>query len=159
MKVTIDKQKDTPNNLLNRFDKNSQALYNICIAVLKDLSNKRELIIVNVLDSKYQKIIENTTEDERLIDFASRVESYISKIMNKDEDFFNNLGSMMLDKYSDNVIQIVGNDLGKGVIDTLKNMISRITQVDQGVKDRIWKILINMLKISHKFKLVTSENN
>jgi hypothetical protein len=157
IEVTIDPVKDTRDNLLSRFEKNSSALYKICVAILKDLSeNSGEDAIIQIMETKYNSIIKNTTEQDRLENFSVQTKKYIGKILDKDEEFFNKLGSVILDQHADNIQKQLGN-MGSNVINVLKNMINRISRVDQKVKDKIWTILINMLKLSMKYDKVVNQ--
>lgn len=157
IEVTIDPVKDTRDNLLSRFEKNSSALYKICVAILKDLSeNSGEDAIIQIMETKYNSIIKNTTEQDRLENFSVQTKKYIGKILDKDEEFFNKLGSVILDQHADNIQKQLGN-MGSNVINVLKNMINRISGVDQKVKDKIWTILINMLKLSMKYDKVVNQ--
>lgn len=157
IEVTIDPVKDTKDNLLSRFEKNSSALYKICVAILKDLSeNSGEDALIRIMETKYSSIIKNTTEQDRLENFSVQTKNYIGKILDKDEEFFNKLGSVILDQHADNIQKQLGN-MGSNVINVLKKMINRIAGVDQKVKDKIWTILINMLKLSTKYDKVVNQ--
>ena len=152
---------DTLEGICDRFDQNSQKLYAICIAALKQLAiDPAEKVIIAAVEEKYQTSRKDSSVEERLEKFTITTKEYRSNIMQKDEAFFKNLGNILLDerkadidKYvKDASISIpINTDL---LIEKVKALISRIDTVDSKCKSDIWRIMCNLIKLTEKYRIV-----
>lgn len=160
------KSNDTLDDICKRFEQNSEKLYAICIAILKQLSQESlEKVLISVVENQYESSKNSSTIEQRLEKFTVTTKDYRKNILDKNEEFFKDLGNILLEERKADIdeymssIQLPIPVNVELLITKVKDMIGRINLVDEKCKNDIWRLMCNMVKLTEKYRIIKGYSN